>query len=470
MRPNVSHGAKQPATPLSSSVAEVSLVPPASEIWTSLIPKSLTVSPDGEAVAFAVGLTDGHAACLARGGALTPSARYDGVGQGLVFSPDGKRFSFVGVRGSRHHVVVDGTEGPGFDGIATCTPVFSKDGRRCAYVGLRDLKQLAVVDGVAHTPYDGIVDGSPTFSPDGRHFAYCARLGKTAFVVLDGKPLDSSWNGLGTLAFSADGGLLAHAAWQTRRRWLGAAKAEWSVVVNGKGGPAFDGIGRGYPLLSPVGARVAYVAIAGAAQLVVVDEREQPRFDAILVGPRFSRDGRRVLYVAKVRGRHALVVDGDTVRAHDGMGEPVFSPDGMRVAYAAKDDGRWYVFVDDRALGPFHNLDTGSLTFSPDSRRLAFRVVTPEGETMRLADEDLPCAVYDGVDWPVFSPDSRRVAWGARGSSEGFLVVDGRESSHRYHMACPNGSPARFVSADTVQFLAVSKQLGYTLVRERLLD
>src|SRR5437867_3423810 len=99
-----------PAPALRSDVTERSLIPPAPELWSGMIPQSVTVSPEGAAVAFVQALADGQCVGLARGGKLDVSARYDAIGEGLVFSPDGRRLAFVGGRRGRRpaqHVVVD---------------------------------------------------------------------------------------------------------------------------------------------------------------------------------------------------------------------------------------------------------------------------------------------------------------------------------------------------------------------------
>ena len=63
--------------------------------------------------------------------------------------------------------------------------------------------------------------------------------------------------------------------------------------------------------VSPDGRRVAYVVPAGDQAYVVVDGREQKRYDAILQGTLvFSPDGKRAAYGARLAGKCFVVMDG----------------------------------------------------------------------------------------------------------------------------------------------------------------
>jgi hypothetical protein len=61
---------------------------------------------------------------------------------------------------------------------------FSKDGSRLAYVGRKGGKDFVVVDGAAAAPYESIANLA--FTPDGRHVVYTARRGGKSLVVVDG--------------------------------------------------------------------------------------------------------------------------------------------------------------------------------------------------------------------------------------------------------------------------------------------
>jgi WD40 repeat protein len=120
----------------------------------------------------------------------------DGIGGGIVFSPDGKYAAYGAKRSKwfadKWFVVVNNEAGPEYDGIGPI--VFSPDGKRLAYVVRKNKwlvnKWLVVVDNQAGSAYDGI--GCVVFSPDGKHVAYGAKRSKRLMskwvVVVDGQP------------------------------------------------------------------------------------------------------------------------------------------------------------------------------------------------------------------------------------------------------------------------------------------
>lgn len=119
---------------------------------------------------------------------------YDDVwAETLTFSPDGRRWAFVGARWKKsllgrffsppqEFVVVDGQETPA--GFKTSWLTFSCDGRRFAYVTSAGLmKRRAVIDGVEQPPLHEV--RGVTFSGDGRHVAYWG-VGDGVILMMDG--------------------------------------------------------------------------------------------------------------------------------------------------------------------------------------------------------------------------------------------------------------------------------------------
>ena len=93
------------------------------------------------------------------------------------------------------------------------------------------------------------------FSPDGKRVAYGRKQGGKWLVVVDGKP-GPAYDGIGrgTLIFSPDSKHVAYGAQQGDK---------WLVVVDGKPGPTYDGIPNGSPVFSPDSQHVAYGAQQG---------------------------------------------------------------------------------------------------------------------------------------------------------------------------------------------------------------
>ena len=92
--------------------------------------------------------------------------------------------------GQKWFVALDGKLGESFDGIGGGL-VFSPDSQHLAYMGLRQGKWYAVVGSRLEGPYDGLGEHSLCFSPDGKHHAYTARFGDQQSVIRDGRPLNT---------------------------------------------------------------------------------------------------------------------------------------------------------------------------------------------------------------------------------------------------------------------------------------
>jgi len=54
--------------------------------------------------------------------------QWDGIGNGPVFSPDGKHTAYWAKKGQKWLMVLDGTAGPEFDQFIANRPVFLLDG------------------------------------------------------------------------------------------------------------------------------------------------------------------------------------------------------------------------------------------------------------------------------------------------------------------------------------------------------
>ena len=146
-----------------------------------------------------------------------------------------------------------------------------------------------------------------------------------------------------------------------------------------------------------------------------------------------------------------MVVDGaEGKRYHTGadyglITPPVFSPDGRRVAYRvlSREQGETYEYVvvngaevDKQSAG--FRPSEGAVVFSPDSRRVAH--VSRHGDAWRIVVNGVAGKNYLQVGTPVFSPDSQRVAYTATPKFRQYIVVvDGKEGGcvrrHRFWYA-----------------------------------
>ena len=318
-------------------------------------------------------------------------------------------------------------------------------------------------------------------SPDNRHIAIVAQKDNKTLVVVDGQA-GPEYDGIleGNPIFSPDGKRVAYAARKGKK---------WSVVVDGQAGPQYDGFGKGALIFSPDGKRVAYVAKKGDKWFVVVDGQSGPEYDGILEGGLiFSPDGKRVAYGALKGDKWHVVVDGQAGPEYEGIlqGTLIFSPDGKRESYIAKKhcrvvnkwakNGMWvdkWVAVVDGQAGPEYDEICERPVFSPDGKRVAY------GAINRPFGEDEEClAVIDGhpgqkyyrVAGLTFSPDGERMAYRAIKGDKSFVVIDNQAGPNYYMIRegpvfSPDGKRVAYsaVNADVrffKQFVVVDGQAG----------
>lgn len=147
-------------------------------------------SPDGKRMYFRLRKNDdGKEAVVVDGRAYS----YDEI-KDVEFSPDGRRLVFKAQRGRGWVMVLDGAESEVYepDGDAPGEVVWSRDGRlafnkeggRVAYVGRKGGKEFVVLDGAVGASYDAVANLG--FTPDGRHVVYTARRAGKSVVVVDG--------------------------------------------------------------------------------------------------------------------------------------------------------------------------------------------------------------------------------------------------------------------------------------------
>jgi WD40 repeat protein len=117
---------------------------------------------------------------------------YDEI-KDVEFSPDGRHFVLKAQRGRGWVMVVDGAESEVYEPDGEKGEVvWSRDGRlafgteggRVAYVGRKGGKEFVVLDGAAGASYDAVANLG--FTPDGRHVVYTARRAGKSVVVVDG--------------------------------------------------------------------------------------------------------------------------------------------------------------------------------------------------------------------------------------------------------------------------------------------
>ncbi len=409
------------------------------EVLTRSVP--LTFSPDDRH--FAYGRYVGDAPRLFVDHRLTGD--YGLAPCAPLFSPDGRRLAVVAtdhqpVKGhdagdARQWVVLDGEPLPAHSAIGVVSPKpprdivpdmdFSPDSRRFAYVGVEaqaDGRRLCRLwaDGVLGDPLAWVELGR--FSLDSRRLCWVEAVdGRHRRLVVDGTPgRDYGALPTETVQFSPDGRHLACAAQLESGSWI--------AVLDGEEGPPFSGLTAG--VFSPDSRHLAYVGrrprpgLLGRLhpeELLVVDGEIVAAVDEASAPPAFSPDGRHVAVAGRLGKTWHLFVDGQAGPGLAGLDTPVYSAAGRLAALqAAGPEGGFRLWVDG-AQGPTVE-ETSALVVDGVPRPFAF---TPDGQHTvmvgRLGDRWHPIVddqVGPGFEWlgaPVMRPGGEIVFWAYSG-------------------------------------------------------
>jgi len=422
--------------PIKTSEKLVGLLP------VGAIPESLVVSADSRHFT-CVAIESGNKMRVAYDGELGPL--YDGIQRDTpILSPDGKHYAYVAQQQGKEAVVLDGVEGPEFIRVVEERLCFSPDSQRVAYVGYRDGKMIPVIDGVEGDPYDWVFRGPSFFSPDSQRVCFIGKRDEKMSVVVDGvegEPVDAVR--AGTPVFSPDSSKVAYIALSggTFKSHSGPTQGmatnkggQVAVFYDGVRHAAYDEIPNEIRFSSN-GNRIGYVGIRAGQAYVNVDGVELGPYDAAdEAAPFFSPDGSRVAYNFHSSKGSVVVVDGVQSEAYSavGAGTPLFSPDGQHIASVVKRGGKSALVLDGKEREvKYHFIQKHALAFSPDSQRVAFGARTGLFGLKGCVEVDGKAgSVYLslGLSAPVFSPDSKRVAYMAGPKlNKAFAVVDGVE-------------------------------------------
>ena len=274
--------------------------------------------------------------------------------------------------GDKSFVVVDGKKGTLYDEVILRPPAFSPNSRRIAFAAKTAEKWFAIVDGKEGRPCDRIAQlvvagynptadeyshreqiGKLTFSPNSQRAAYVVGIGEDNLVVIDeegGSWEDKPHHGMiGDLIFSPDSKHLAYLVENSKKQ---------EVFVDGKEVDSPIGLNKGGLTFSPDSQYVDYIL------------GDLPMY-----------------YMAGANSKWGEVLNGKEEKKFYGAGTLVFSADGQHLAYAAEDtigERRvQFVVLDGNELTPYYGVDNRSITFSPDSSRLAYSAIkTPLPRTL----------------------------------------------------------------------------------------
>ena len=348
----------------------------------------IVLNPDGRRVAYGA-LSEGKWRMVIDGAEGVP---YSTV-KSPLFSPDGSHLAYQVLSGEKWHLVVDATANEGTQ-TRLMDHQFSADSRTIAYIDNADAynrKGRLVLSDLAFTQQTIIGSNASrlTLNPDGSRIAAINTRENKQYVVTCrfDKPNDvqdgAEYSAIDNLAFAPDGTALTYVAARDGVRFMvfngreealpnGGSLVEVPVVrpdqkgvgaiiaVNNQtffhqffldGGKKDSGYDEAGGLTYDSGGEVyAYAARRGNVWFTVVNGVEGPKFDRV-ISPRFSPNGKYLVYRARKDGRRFVVVakrSGKIIRqnpSYEQVFDVDFTADGKSLAYGVKDGARlvWQV-------------------------------------------------------------------------------------------------------------------------------
>lgn len=309
--------------------------------------------------------------------------------------------------------------------------VLSGNGKHFAYA-VRGMPTMSVaVDNVKlFTGYDDIMKFTPIMDYHGNHIAFGGQRFGRWFVVVNGKE-GSAYDGIGAesqIVFDKAGSNFAFSAYK-RGKWFGG---KWYVGLNNlkEFGPYDSVLGGKSIVFSPDGNILAYACKNKKRWRVYQNGTEMDSADDVMKGTiRFSRSGNSFSYILKDRGKLYVVVNNNKMGPYDDLWETgvIFDESGSHFAFVAKINGDWVVVIDEQNTLKWDSV--GGIIFSSDGKRIAYAARLNNLWSV-VVDGHVSERKYDliGVSTPLFSPDGKRVAYTAKKGDGWYVVVDDSES------------------------------------------
>ena len=201
------------------------------------------------------------------------------------------------------------------------------------------------------------------------------------------------------------------------------ADETWHVLLDGKEIMTAEGLTTIPFAFSPDSQHHAIAYNQGIKWRVKFDDTDGPAFEGIGAAPiLFSPDSKHIAYVGRLEKMWRPVVDGKAGASYDRLSAFGWLPDSSGIAFtAALKDKRWQVFAPGFTSKEYEFVLKGPPIFSPDSKRIAFgtmalkvwQVISTDGESPKL-DQVSP----DSIAF-IRKPDggSRLIYFGLQGKT-----------------------------------------------------
>lgn len=332
-------------------------------------------------------------------------------------------------------------------------PAWSPDGMSIAFTSNRDgINEIYVMDAngsnVKRLTNNMAEDANPAWSPDGRTLLFeSERDGNREVYVMNadgGNQIRLTRNNAAdvTPSWSPDGARIAFAS-------------------NRDTGPPYN----------PYNLDIYVMNADGSNVRRIVDD---PEYD---VGPQWSPDGRKILFVSGRTGNFNVFemnVDGSdqrnlTADPQQSDGAPIWSLDGNNIAFSRRIEGKNQLFLMDAAGGNLKRVTNNAAnneapSLSPDGSKLVFQsdrdgnseiyAASVDGELAQLTDD-----AADDLS-PDWSPDGNRIAFSSNRNGKQHIYVmnaDGSSLTQITNSAAEDTEPA---------WAPDGKQIAFTSVRD----
>lgn len=208
---------------------------------------------------------------------------------------------------------------------------------------------------------------------------------------------------------------------------------------------SFRPLGNSYPVaISPDQKRAAIIEVTSLTFRVrlFVDKKPGNSYSGIDGDSvTFSPDSQTVAYFAKQNKQWVFVIGDQEVKIFSSAkSNPIFSNDGKRCAAMIKDAGDWLVYIHGDGVHECANTKTyknvKDFKFSADSSKAGYLAQLPDQKWVAVVNNQESPA-YDFIKWLTFSPDSRHVAYGVVNGNKEYVVMDGKEEK-QYDLISPS--------------------------------
>jgi WD40-like Beta Propeller Repeat len=363
----------------------------------------------------------------------------------IFFSPNGTKFAYiVDASGTQKEIVIDGNVSRPYDDIQYFS--FSPNSNDFLYGAASGTCLMVIVDNSNGQCYNGIL-AAPVYNSDGSKYAYAAALGTGSshyqhYVITNGNAslFSSSSYVVANALFSPD---LNHLAYSISTS--SGNPGSGSVVLDSSMNGPYASVDNF--TFSPDGQHFVYTAVNNQPSYFafVLDgqEHKTANFPDNFV---FSNDGKHFAYLVDgyssdyslpdTTHTSTIVIDSQQFLTSDFPSQVVFSPDGNQWAYSI-----WSATSSLIVNGETQNVGQGTfgdITFSPDSKHLAYSLsavggtdkIFLDGKVIWSASSTAFTKQQDNNQaWVVpltFSPDSQHLAFLSQAAGKAFIVIDGQ--------------------------------------------